>query len=246
LIQQLLLFGVPGVLVFVGTWFLLPHLITAGVPFAAGFALTILGPLLPLFPLALVLHHRDGGAMTWPAIRDRFRLQRPRPVDLAWIVLGLAGVMVSEEALKFTSVWLAQIPALSPPAHFPLLFDPTKEVVLPLREFLGIHLAGNWLMLAVLVPSHCLAMAAEEMMWRGYILPRQQVSYGRWAWVVNGLFWAYLVHMLLPWSFIGFLPSMLLAPYLAQRCNNTWVSMGVHGLGNAMLWGLLLHGILVS
>ena len=244
--HQLLLFGLPGVSVFVGTWFLVPPLVAAGMPYAVAFLLTTLGPLLPLLPLAFVLYRRDGGAMTWPAIRDRFRLQRPRARDFLWIIGGVVAVLVSEELLKPTSALLAQVPVLAPPAHFPRLFDPTSEVVLPLQEFFGVSLSGNWTVLAVVVPFHFFSMSAEEVMWRGYILPRQEVSYGRWAWVINGLFWAYLVHMLLPWSFIGFLPSMLITPYLAQRCRNTWVSLGVHGLGNAPVWGLLLHGILAG
>ena len=108
------------------------------------------------------------------------------------------------------------------------------------------RLGGNWLFLAVLVPCHTIAMLAEELMWRGVILPRQEVSYGRWAWLVNGLFWAYLVHMLVPWAFIGFLRSMLIAPYLAQRCQSTWVGLMVHGIGNSLLWFLILWAILAG
>ena len=59
-------------------------------------------------------------------------------------------------------------------------------------------------------------------------------------------FWAYLVHCPMPWSFIGFLPGMLIAPFVAQRCRNTWTSLGVHGLCNVMLWVLVTHGILAG
>ncbi len=244
--QQLLLFGLPGLAVFAGTWFLVPVLTDAGMSLALAFGLCIWVPLWALIPVALWLYHRDGGTWTWPAFRDRFRLGRPRPIHAAWILLGLTATLVSEELTRFTVEWMMRIECLTPPEHFPAPFDPTKEFELPLTVFMDQPLAGNWLVLAILVPGHALMMCAEELMWRGYILPRQEKSFGRWAWLVNGLLWAYLVHCLLPWLFITFLAGMLIAPFVAQRCRNTWTSLGVHGLGNAVFWILVAHGIMTG
>jgi len=227
-----------------GTWYLVPILLDAGMPMIAAFPLTMWVPIYALLPIPFLLYRREGGEWSWPAFRDRFRLRRPSRRDWLWGLGGVVAVIVSEELLKPLSVMLARIESIAPPAHYPPLFDPTNEIEFPITEFLGVGLPGNWLFLILLVPLHTVAMIAEELLWRGYILPRQEVSYGRWAWLVNGLLWAYLVHMLLPWAFLGFLPSMLLTPYLAQRCRSTWVSLMVHGIANSLMWFIFLYCIL--
>jgi membrane protease YdiL (CAAX protease family) len=110
---------------------------------------------------------------------------------------------------------------------------------------LGEPIKGNWGILALWIPLNLISMIGEEFMWRGYILPRQELTHGKWAWLVNGLMWAFLVHACLKWHFIGMLPSMLLTPWLAQRLKNTSASAMVHIVGNAILfWALLLIGVL--
>jgi len=77
--------------------------------------------------------------------------------------------------------WLGRINFFAPPDYLPIPFNPFLKVTLPFKEFLGVQLKGNWGILFVFVPLHITAMSGEELMWRGYILPRQEVKYGRWA-----------------------------------------------------------------
>ncbi len=139
---------------------------------------------------------------------------------------------------------MASIPIFSSPEHFPILFHPLKEINLPLTSFLGVSLQGNWLFLVITIILHSTALVAEEFMWRGYILPRQEKTYGKWAWLVNGLLWGYLLHFFMKWNFIAFLPGMLITPFIAQKTKNTWVSLLIHGIPNSILWILILTGIL--
>jgi len=81
-------------------------------------------------------------------------------------------------------------------------------------------------------------------MWRGYILPRQELSLGKQAWLVNGLLWNFVLHAVLKWQYIGMMPSMLLTPWLAQKLKNTWASFLVHFGGNLLVVVFLLPGIL--
>jgi membrane protease YdiL (CAAX protease family) len=71
------------------------------------------------------------------------------------------------------------------------------------------------------VSLHSIALLAEEFMWRGYLLPRQEKIYGNKAWLVNGLLWGYILHFFLLWQFISFLPGMLMTPFIAQKTKNT-------------------------
>ena len=142
------------------------------------------------------------------------------------------------------SKWMATLPLFAAPDHFPILFHPLKEITFPITEFLGVSLSGNWHFLIITIILHSTAMVAEEFMWRGYLLPRQEKTYGKSAWLVNGLFWGYLLHFVLKWNFISFLPSMLVTPFIAQKTKNTWVSLLVHGIPNTLLWILIFTGVM--
>ncbi|MBC8479498.1 MAG: hypothetical protein H8D46_03450 [FCB group bacterium] len=73
----------------------------------------------------------------------------------------------------------------APPEHFLAILNPLTETTLPASQFLGVSFKGNWLFIGVIVIFYPLAQVAEEFMWRGYILPRQEKSYGHYAWLVN-------------------------------------------------------------
>jgi len=115
---------------------------------------------------------------------------------------------------------------------------------LPPSEFFGVTLYGNWKMITIFIPLHLFAMFSEEIMWRGFFLPIQQEIFGNWAWIVNGLLWAWVVHACLKWHFINMLPSMLIAPWIAQCTSSTWASFATHAIGNSLLWILLLAGVI--
>jgi len=202
-------------------------------------------PLIPLLPISILLFQREKQTLQNLTLRERFRLNRLTKTDWLWAIVGIFIVVMSDFVIMGSiAKWMATLPLFSPPDHFPILFHPLKEIRLPLTEFLGVPLLGNWVFLFVTIILHSTAMIAEEFMWRGYILPRQEKTHGRFAWLVNGLLWGYLVHFIMKWNFISFLPSMLITPFIAQKTKNTWVSLLIHGIPNTILWILILTGIL--
>jgi len=178
-------------------------------------------------------------------IKIRFRLKAIERKDLFWIIGGITIVIffdfvVGEPIAK----WMAEYRIFKPPSYFPPIFHPLKDRSLPMESLLGVHLKGNWWLIIITIPIHTLAMISEEFMWRGYILPRQEEKYGKYAWIINGLLWAYLVHGFMKWNYISFLPSMLITPLIAQKTRNTWVSLLVHAIPNTFLWILLTVSVL--
>ncbi len=76
-------------------------------------------------------------------------------------------------------------------------------------------------------------IAGEELLWRGYILPHQEVRFGRHAWLVNGLFWG-MFHAAFGWKMIVLLaPVLLILPFVVQKRGNTLVGIVIHGFINA-------------
>ncbi len=84
----------------------------------------------------------------------------------------------------------------------------------------------------------------EEILWRGYILPRQEVSLGKWAWAVNGI-----LHGVFHMSFgiltiIITLPFMLLIPFVVYKTKNTTTAIIIHAFVGAPMQILVSMGIL--
>lgn len=81
---------------------------------------------------------------------------------------------------------------------------------------------------------------------RGYILPRQELAYGRQTWVVHGLLWT-LFHAFKYWEFAALLPACLAFSFVAQRRKNTWPGIVTHFALNgseSMSVLLLVMGVL--
>jgi len=115
------------------------------------------------------------------------------------------------------------------------------------RSLLSTFFFFLWLPVIPLLPLALilfLLFEGGEIMWRGFILPLQEGVFGEIAWLVNGLMWAWLVHAGLKWHFIGMLPGMLIAPWVAQYTGNTFAAFIVHAGGNSILWILLVLGAL--
>ena len=241
------LFGLTGLLIYIGVFYAAPWLNKAGVPLIVAFFGALWLPVALLLPLSLYFFvSLEGGALTLTAVAERFRLGPIARGDWLWIVAAVAVTAVADQLLEPIGKFFARQKAFAPPAYLPAPFNPLRKMTLPPRDFFGVALPGNWKLLLIFVPLHLLAMFSEEMMWRGYLLPLQETMFGSWAWVVNGLLWAWLVHAVLKWHFIGMIPGMLAAPFIAQFTQSTWAAFIVHAAPNSLLWLLLLWGILAG
>jgi hypothetical protein len=241
---SLALFGIPGAFIYWGMYEGVPALVKIGVPLFVAFALLSL-PGAVLLVASLVAYRLEGHAWRWLEFKERFRFHAIKGRDWLWVIGILVICIASDAILDGIGKYLARMPFFAPPAYLPAPFNPLAEIRLPMTEFLGAPFKGNWVILALWVPLNLVSMLGEEFMWRGYALPRQELRHGKWAWLVNGLLWAYFIHACMKWHYLGMLPSMLLTPWLAQKLKNTTASVIVHVVGNAVLfWLFLLVGVL--
>jgi len=243
--KNLLLFGIPGLVLYLGLYFGITYFKNLGLPEIFLFPLFLWLPLIALLPVSLILFKREKQIHPDLNLKKRFRLNRLTKKDGLWVLGGLLFVATFDFIIMDPiSKWMATIPLFAPPDHFPILFHPLKEIEFPITNFLGVSLQGNWLFLIITIILHSTALIGEEFLWRGYLLPRQEKTYGKWAWLINGLLWGYLLHFFMKWNFVAFLPSMLMTPYIAQRTQNTWVSLLIHGIPNTVLWIIIFAGII--
>lgn len=73
----------------------------------------------------------------------------------------------------------------------------------------------------------------EELLWRGYLFPRQELTHGKHTWVVHGLLWTGF-HMFAPYNALMVLPGALFMSYIVQRYRNTSFFIVEHALMNAI------------
>ena len=233
--KSLLLFGIPGLAYYVGFYYGMPLCMNTDLPKTFSFFFFMWLPIVPLLPVSILLFKREQKRQPYLSFKKRFRLKKITKNDLLWIAGGIVLTFTFEELLTPISRWQASFSLFAPPEHFPSLLNPLKEAVLPMTHFYGEPLHGKWLLILSIIIFHPIGQIGEEFMWRGYILPRQEQNYGTWAWLVNGLMWAYILHFFLRWNFIAFLPSMLITPFIAQKTKNTWVAVIVHAVPNMIL-----------
>ena len=112
---------------------------------------------------------------------------KTRAAGIALLVIGLVVFGLATSALSPVSRWLASQPFFMPPEFVPPVVDP-RIATLP-TEIMGVSLKGNWLVLAIYALALVFNILGEELYMRGYILPRQVLTHGRWAWLVHGILW---------------------------------------------------------
>ena len=92
--------------------------------------------------------------------------------------------------------------------------------------------SGRYGILVAWLPFFVLNILGEELVWRGVVLPRQEVASGDNAWVYHGLGW-WLMHAAFPWQvLLNLLPTALVLPYVAQRRRSTMVGIVIHAVLN--------------
>jgi membrane protease YdiL (CAAX protease family) len=229
------LFVVPAAILYATHYFLIPAFVSSkGVPYLVGY---LIGwPLtMALFLLAALLGYMlEGNPMRRGSLASRFRMTGMQGRDWAW-ALGLFVVSIALYfGLGFTSDWLARVPWLAPHPVAPTDFGPQAATARIPGFLMGMPLVGKWWVAMVFIVGWLLNIFGEEMWFRGYLLPRQELAMGARAWIANGLMFSFN-HIWQPWNLLLILPSALLGAYIVQKRRNTWILILMHGLMNLTL-----------
>jgi len=165
----------------------------------------------------------SGALGSW---QDRLHLQPMSGRDLLWALGGLVAVAL------LTVGCVAILRALSREAGL----QPSFMTVKPLTP-------GRYWILAAWLPFFVLNFLGEEFVWRGVVLPRQEVAFGGGAWLVNATGW-WLMHLAFPWQvLLTLLPTALVVRYVAQRTRNTWPGVIIHAGLNGSGFLVLAFGL---
>lgn len=228
-VGSVLYFGIPAGLFSLSILGVLPWLVRRGVDPITTFNLTFGGPLALMLVAALVAYRLEGHPWTWAAFRDRMRLRRPTGRDWLWTIGLVAVAMAGGWAIQPVARLFADVALYRAPDEFTQFMSGVQQ------GFSPVPLEGRWDVLAgMVVALVVLNIGGEELWWRGIILPRQELAFGRWAWLANGVLWDLFhifYHATLA-SIVGYLPSTVPLAFVAQRTRNTWPGVVAHLIGN--------------
>ena len=179
----------------------------------------------PLLLAAALLLHRERRAGRRGSLSTRLWLRPMNGGDWLWAVGGLAAVAVLTGGIGATLRVLQDGEDLHPSF---MAFEPLGP--------------GRYWILGAWLPFFVLNIVGEEFVWRSVALPRQEVAFGRRAWLVNGILWL-LFHAAFPWQvLLTLVPITLLLPYVVQRRRSTWTGIVIHAGFGAMGFLALAFG----
>jgi membrane protease YdiL (CAAX protease family) len=238
-LDSLLLFGIPAAGTFFAFHVFRPWLETQGYPELISYLASLTVPLALIFTAALVAYHKvEGRPLTWAAFAQRMRFPRLRVRD---VLIGIGLFVIGSVGLfAFTQVEVALIRSgsLPVPAKFPLFANPLVTLTAPMvAQAAGGQIHGQWQIVLLYAVMFFFNMTGEELWWRGYILPRQELAFGRWTWLVHGTLWA-CFHAFMWWNIIGLLPVCWVLSFSAQKMKTNWPALIMHILTN--IGGLLI------
>lgn len=226
-IELFLLFGIPGLLMYMATKIVIPFLdnyqifpIEVSWFLSAGFLV-----LIPIFIASLLLIRKEIGSFNLRAVLARMRIKPMKRIDWIYTIVALAFVL----GLTMLFVKIGElIPGFN--ASPPFLSN------LPLES------SEYWIFL-IWLPFFFFNIFGEELWWRGYIQPRQELLTKQYTWLVHGILWS-LFHIGLGGSVIFLaLPNFFILPLVVQIRKNTTIALIMHALFGAFGFLSLALGI---
>jgi membrane protease YdiL (CAAX protease family) len=231
-----LFFAVPALALVIAAYWGIPALANRGMADFTAYMIALLIPLALMFAAALAAYHLEGHPLTWAGFSDRYRLQKMNGRDWLLTLGGLVAAFLGIGLMSTASRGLIEAGLVPLPGYIPPAIDPFLSMDLEVfRLLMGPGAVGNWGLVALLAALLFFNIIGEELWWRGYILPRQELVHGRWTWVIHGGMWT-LFHAFKYWDWLALLPVCLVIAYIAQHRQNTWPGIVIHFLINGAIF----------
>ena len=188
------------------------------------------------FVLVVALVRREQGTLRWSVVREALWLRAPRDPRSGrrggrlWLILPVL-------MLAFFASGL--VPSLS--------HDAGRDFGTFLTSDVGpAVLGGSWGWFAVLVTLWVFNSAlGEELLFRGYLLPRMAGAFGRRDWLANGvLFAGYHLHMW--WAMPRILLDALTMALPSRYYRSALIGIAVHSTQSVFICALVLPIVLAG
>lgn len=232
--SSLLFFGIPTMIMFFSFYVVMPKLMKLGInPFYSYF-FSMGGSLLLMLGASLLAYKLENNPWNWRRFKERYRLHTMKKKDWILFIMIFVGssisyILISPFLEKLIKSGIIPIPSSIPNWQNPLTSLPPSVV---LDQTFG-GLKGNWLAVFAFLLLLIINILGEELWWRGYILPRQELVFGNLTWIVHGLFWAFF-HAFVWWEIIGLLTVTLPLSFMVWRLKNNTPGLLLHFVVNSV------------
>jgi membrane protease YdiL (CAAX protease family) len=224
--------GAPALLAYLAMWYVAPAIQTrTGQPFLVGYLVSWGCMEAVIFSASLLAFRIEGSEFSWNNLKERYRINSLKLADLGWVAVTLVVMLGTYLALGVTARWFGNLSFFAPHPSFPPELTPEAIQEVTPGVFMGMQLRGKWWVLITYLIGWFFNIAGEEMWFRGFMLPRQELSHGKFAWLINGLCFNFF-HIMWKWNLIALLPGSLFLSFTTQKRKNTSVAIIVHGLLN--------------
>jgi membrane protease YdiL (CAAX protease family) len=203
-----------AILMFGLTKYLIPYLseFTGQETILFWFIVGGMGIFTPLIITGFLILKYEGFNITKQTLTERLRFRKITGRDLLWCFAGLFAVgVLSGLIMKGLEIAIGQFD------HSPafMSFEPLTK--------------GRYWLLLVWFPYWILNILGEEFLWRGVMLPRQEIAFGKYAWLIHGFGWG-LFHIAFGWQLlITLIPVIFIQSYVVQKTKNSWIGVIMHG-----------------
>jgi uncharacterized protein len=222
-----------GLLAWVAAPLLADHLSGPG-GLARALIIMLTAGLIWQFVLVLALVAREQGTLRWSVLRDALWLRAPRAPRTGrrggkvWLVVPVLVVALAAEQL---------VPGLDMPGG--------RDLGEFLESDVGHSLlAGAWGWFAVMAAMFVFnTVLGEELLFRGYLLPRMNGVFGRRDWLANGVLFA-VYHLHVPWAIPAALLDTFILAYPSKRYRSALVGIAVHSAQSVFFLALVLSLVL--
>lgn len=214
LISSFSIFIPAALLMFSLTKYLIPCLsrITGQETILFWFIVAGLGIFTPMIVTGMLILKAEGHTISKITWTSRLRFRRLTAKDLFLGISGLVLVgLLSFLIMKGLELVIGKFD------HSPafMSFEPLTK--------------GRYWLLFVWFPYWILNILGEEFLWRGVMLPRQEIAFGKKAWVIHGFGWG-LFHIAFGWQLlITLIPVIFIQSYIVQKTKNSWIGVIMHG-----------------
>jgi membrane protease YdiL (CAAX protease family) len=157
------------------------------------------------------------------SFRERFRLQRLNANGLLWTIVLSAIWILAPILMRPATEWV-QSNWFSPDKLWVRLMTPDPNYLME------IAIEGNWWIYLAMAGFILLNVFGGELYFRGYIFPRQELSFGNQTFLYHALFWTFF-RSFLPWELATTIVIAFAHSYVVQRTKNTWTAIFAHAIG---------------